>query len=420
VLRTFARPRFRLGVAIVVGLAGAVRLGFLIGESFSSMDDFRRNFVPPARDAWHGTTPYHPLGVAPQGVDLGHLGTFLTPPFMVLLGPFTLLADDPSRAAWIAAEILAVAITVVAVYRGIGRPSFAEALSAAAIVVFFPPLRDSFHEGQIGVFLAMGFALALLGHQRGRPLLGGAALGVIIAAKLTPILVVPYFIYRRDWRLCVMALASASVLVLVTFAVGWAGYWPGFIHNLLAAGNGTAEVRNQSLNGVLLRAWRPEVNGLPIAPQGLPFRIAWLISQGLVLAGVVAVVARRALASPIREWTELSIIVLVAPLLQPYAWEHHFAQALMIVPVTVCLASRRALGLMATLALGVVFALDLLLTYPGYLAAIAVAPGVLRTSPALQLGASITSLAVILTALLLATAGQVPRYDPADKLAATL
>ena len=409
ILRTFAHAHFRLVLSIVFAVAAAARLFALILESFANMDDYRRFFVGPARLAWRGITPYHPIGVALPRQDLGNVGTFLTPPFLVLLGPWTWFADDPGRALWIAAEIIAVVVTMVAVYRAIGRPTWAEALTAASLVVFFPPLRDSFQGGQIGVFLAAGFALALLGHQRGRPLLGGAALGLIIGAKLTPIVVLPYFIYRRDWRLCLASLATASALALVTLALGWGHYWPGFISNVLAASNGTALVRNQSLNGVLLRAWRPELNGLPIAPPGLPFRVVWLVAQGLAVAGVIAVVARRILASPLREWAEFSTIVLAAPLVQPYAWEHHFAQAIMIVPVAVCLASRHLLGLVATLALSAVFIFDLLLEYPGFIAANSVEPAVLKASPELQLAASVTTLAVILAALLLTTARRTPK-----------
>jgi hypothetical protein len=404
-MRTFAHARFRLAVAGIFAVAAAARAVALVTESFANMDDYRRYFLVASRHAWQGISPYQPIGVAQPGQDLGNVGAFMTPPFLMLFGPMTWLADDPGRAVWIAAEVLAVVISVVAVYRGIGRPTWAEGLAAASLVVFFPPLRDSMQEGQIGVFLAAGMALALLGHLRGRPVLGGAALGAIIAVKLTPVLLLPYFVYRRDWRLCLVAVATAAALALLTLALGWAHYWPGFVADITAASNGTALVRNQSLNGVLLRAWHPELNGLPIAAPGLAFRGAWLLAQGLVAAALVAVVARRALPSPVREWTEFSIIVLVVPLIQPYAWEHHFAQAIIVVPVAVYLASRLLLGIRATLALAGVFAAALFLGHPGFTVANGVQPAVLKGSLGLQLAASVLTIAVLLAGFLLATAG---------------
>ena len=166
-------------------------------------------------------------------------------------------------------------------------------------------------------------------------------------------------------------------------------------------------MRNQSLNGVLLRLWRPELNGLPVAAPGLPFRAAWLFGQALVLLALAALVLNRKgrLTTPEREWTAFSLIVLLMPLVQPYAWEHHFAQAIMIVPVAVHLVSRHQLGWVASLVLGAVFAVYLLLEYPAFVVANAAAPSALKASLGLQLAASITAIAAILTAVLLASSG---------------
>jgi hypothetical protein len=405
-LRTLTNRRFRLMLACFVAAVASLRVIALVRESFANMDDYRRFFVVASRMAWQGVSPYRPIGVALPRQDLGNVGSFMTPPFLMLFRPWTLLGDDAGRAVWITLELLAVVGTLVVVYRGMGRPTWAEALVAASLLAFFPPLRDSLQEGQIGLFLGLAFALALLGHQRGRPWIGGMALGAVIAIKLTPILVLPYFIYRRDWRLCLAALATAAALASLTLGLGWAHYWPAFISDVGAAANGTALVRNQSLNGILLRVWRPELNGLPIVSPGLPFRAAWLVAQALVVAGLVAVVRKGRLATPEREWTEFSIIVLLLPLVQPYAWEHHFAQAIMIVPVVVHLVSRHRLGRIASLALGAVFICYLLFEYPGFLAANAAAPAALKASLWLQLAASVTTIVAILSAVLLASAGR--------------
>jgi hypothetical protein len=88
-----------------------------------------------------------------------------------------------------------------------------------------------------------------------------------------------YFVYRRDWRLCLTAAVTTTVLSAVTLVWGWASYWPTFISGVVGASNGTANVLNQSLNGVLLRALHPGLNGLPIASPGVAFRAVWLVGQ---------------------------------------------------------------------------------------------------------------------------------------------
>jgi len=180
----------------VVAVVVTARLIALIGESFANMTDYRTFFLIAGRLAWHGANPYHLIG----GAAFFRTPFLEAPAFLMAFWPWTLLPEDLGRAAWIGLEILAVVGTLVAVYRGLGRPTPAEALVAASLVVLFPPLRDSFHEGQAGVFIGLAMALTLLAHQRGRPWLGGVALGAAIAVKLTPVLLLAYFTMTNIYR----------------------------------------------------------------------------------------------------------------------------------------------------------------------------------------------------------------------------
>jgi alpha-1,2-mannosyltransferase len=381
----------------VVAVVVTARLIALIGESFANMTDYRTFFLIAGRLAWHGANPYHLI----VGTAFSWMPFLEAPAFLMLFWPWTLLPEELGRAAWIGLEILAVAGTLVAVYRGLGRPTPAEALVAASLVVLFPPLRDSFQEGQVGVFMGLAMALTLLAHQRGRPGLGGAALGAAIAVKLTPVLLLAYFVYRRDWRLCLTAAVTTTVLSAVTLVWGWASYWPTFVSAVVGSSNGTANVLNQSLNGVLLRALHPDLNGLPIASLGVGFRTVWLVTQLLVLGVLAAFVTRGGSKTPEREWIEVSCLLLLLPLVSPFAWDHHFAQATLAVPVAVFLVSRHRLAFWAGAALALAFFADLYLAYPGAQAALAASPSTLKASPFLQLAASVTTVAAISSALLL-------------------
>src|SRR5437660_1035095 len=81
---------------------------------------------------------------------------------------------------------------------------------------------------------------------------GGILLGAAITIKVTPALLVGYFLWKRDWKLCAVALGTAAALGLATLAVGWGGYWPNFLTTTGELGRGTASILSQSAPSVVL------------------------------------------------------------------------------------------------------------------------------------------------------------------------
>jgi alpha-1,2-mannosyltransferase len=398
--------------ALLLGAAATARFIQLSLESLSNMNDLRNSFVPAAARAWAGVSPYGPLKAGRSGefVAGSTAGAVHTPPFLVLMWPWTVLPGAPGRVIWLALETLALLGVLVVVYRGLGRPSVAEGVTAAAILVLLPPIHDSLNEGQIGVYIGLLLAIAMLAHRRGRPLAGGVALGLTIAMKLSPILVVPYFLWRRNWRLVAWGLLTAALAAALTLPLGWGGYWAGFIRDNQAVGSGTANVLNQSLNGVLLRLVRPDLSGLPIDSPGTGFQVAWLLGLGLLAVALIWGVRRIRLPEDERAWTEFGVIILVLPLFQPFAWPHHFAQAALVVPVAVRLVARRHLGRVTAVLLGLITAIYVFAEYPGFRYAGDVGSAAMKGAPLAQLAASVTFLFVLaVSAILIASRWQTTR-----------
>ena len=161
---------------------------------------------------------------------------------------------------------------------------------------------------------------------------------------------------------------------------------------------------NQSLNGVLLRITHADFSGPSDPATGAGFRALWLVAQAAVVGAMVAIVRRGRLAGPERLWTEYACIVLLLPLLQPFAWEHHFAQAILVVPVAAYLVSRHRVGPVAAAILITAFSADALLSYPGFVIALNAGPAQLANSAVLQVAASVTTIVVVSAAAALASA----------------
>jgi hypothetical protein len=393
-IRVFADSRVRLVVAAMLLLA-AVALTWLGFDGYRQMQDFRHVFLQAATAAWQGSSPYTPLRYAGPGEFLaGASGSIYTPPFLFLLWPWTWLQAGAGELGWFALEVGALIGTGLLVYHRIGRPSSSELAVVVAILLLSPPLRDDLNDGQLGLFLGFGLALALWGHQRSRPVIGGIGLGLATAVKITPVGAAVFFLWRRDWKLAGAALAAAGGISLLTLAVGWGHYWPGFVTNLTMVSSGTAHPLNQSLNGLVMRWLRPDLTGQPVPSPGLTARAVWALLQIAFSVAVLAVGLPRKGADVLDDWARYSILLLALPVLSPFAWPHHYAQALVAVPVGIRLVVRGRSSPVAALIAGVLLVLVILFEFPVTIAATADLL-TLGEHPALALADSLLLLAVL-------------------------
>jgi hypothetical protein len=387
---------FRLLVAAVLAAAGGARFIAALIQGSGFMHDYRFAFVPFATEAWAGINPFREIPISPpdrfyQGV----VGAVNTPPFLAMMWPWTVLPTTAGEVLWTGLEVLAIAATLVLVYRAIGRPTTAEALVAVAVCLSIPAVTDNINQGQIALFIAAAIALALHSHQRGRPALGGIALGLAVAARVTPVFLVAYFLWKRDLRLAAWAAATTVAACLATLALGWGGYWQGFLAGLDQMGRGTANVLNQSLNGVLLRLWRPELSGMPIEAPPLGYRLLWIALAAVLVVGTIALLRGVRLPTIEREWVEVSLLLVALTAAQPYAWTNHYAQALMVVPVAVRLVARGVASIGATAVLVLTYLALVLLEFPLFSLASDAGGDGMRGRPLLALAGSVSFFAAL-------------------------
>jgi hypothetical protein len=393
-IRVFANPRIRVVTALMF-LAAALALTWVGFDGYRQMQDFRHVFLQAATAAWHGSSPYTPLHFARPGEFLpGSRGAIYTPWFLFLMWPWTWLAAAAGELIWFALEVAALIGTVVLVYQRIGRPSAAELAFVAALLLLLPPLRDDLNDGQLGIFLGFGLVLTLWAHQRGRPLIGGIGLALATAIKITPAGAALFFLWRRDWKLLGTAVAVLLAMSLATLAVGWRPYWPGFVNNLAFVSSGTAHPLNQSLNGLVLRWLRPELTGQPIPSPGLLARAIWALLQLVVVAVVLVVGLPRKGADALDDWARYCILMLALPVLSPFAWPHHYAQALAAVPVATRLVLRGRTSPLAALVAGTMLVAVILFEFPITLAAMGYGPS-LGDHPLVALADSLLVVAVL-------------------------
>ena len=272
------------------------------------------------------------------------------PPIMAaILRPFAELPPVAGALAWFYAKVLMAALAALWAFRLIGNvPDWAKAL---AILCALPPLLGDLSHNNVNIFILFLVAACLEAYRRNWDFTSGIVLALSIACKVTPLLFVAYFAWKRSWR----ALAGcAAGLGLWLFIVPGAmfgvernnelldSWYKLMVRPALVENRVTSEHPNQSLPGVVVRllTHAPSFIEYDKTPDGDIPRAAdfhnitdigsasarWLV-QGLMGAFALLIVvlcrAPRSERQGLRFAAECSLIVLGMLLFSERTWKHH-------------------------------------------------------------------------------------------------
>jgi alpha-1,2-mannosyltransferase len=304
--------------AAVAVLAFGVFMNVRFGEvtlqriSTDSMDvhaDFD-TFWRSAHAMWSGGEVY----------DAGARLANLNPPFWILLiSPFGLL--EP-LAAYRTFVLLSIFVTVgyLAWMADELRLRAGWSVVATGLVLLSSPFLATLALGQVYPVLALGLVASWVADRRGRRVLSGVFLGLVVAVKpsLLPLALLPFV--RREWGMLASMLASGAAATLLGFAM----LGPDATFDWLRVLEGaslSAFWDNASIPAAAARLFTDNEFAEPVAR--LPWMVSVAYALGIALVfftawrvrhnpegGLWAMVAAALLASPIA-WH--NYLVLLAP-----------------------------------------------------------------------------------------------------------
>lgn len=304
---------------------------------------------------------YYAVGAAAQGLDpydrrqLGTLAKedgarksvfpFLYPPPFLLTMTWSLpMSLQSAYLTWFWLNGLFLLAALLALWRWLPEPATMAAIGI--VLATFTPIYDNQLMGQanLPVLAAMLWGLYLV--ERRHPVSGGALMGLASMMKMSPALMVAWWMYRRNWTAVLSASAAAALLSLAALPlVGWdaqlrfyrdvlpgfaRGDYNGLFISILHPGNHSlpnlwaqlfdAERRLTGLAQILAAATTLGLLGL----------LAWkLRRQAPDLLGAAAAAAA------------VSVMMLLIPV---YAYEHHLVQMIFPLVVTSVALARGRLG----------------------------------------------------------------------------
>jgi alpha-1,2-mannosyltransferase len=187
-------------------------------------------------------------------------------------------------------------------------------------------LAREFFFGQVDIFLVALCLLDLAPSRSRWP--RGLLIGLATAIKLEPGVFVVYLLITRRWREAVVAaisFASWTTLAWLVSPRDSAKYWTSAIFDTKRIG-GSGSAQNQSLRGMILRAFKPD--HAVLAPT-----VAWL-AVALIVA-VLGFAAARACWARGYDMAGIAITGLLAPVLSPIGWIQHFCWIVAVLGVLI-------------------------------------------------------------------------------------
>jgi|HubBroStandDraft_2_1064218.scaffolds.fasta_scaffold63965_1 hypothetical protein len=232
-----------------------------------------------------------------------------------------------SHLAWVAIGLLAIAIAC-------GRDRTAtmgEVIGIVAVLaVFYPLLRAlELNQASLGVTLVLGLTWVLLQYEF--EIAAGVVFMLAVAIKPHMALALPLLV-RHAPRMVLTAIAAGlGLLGLSVLYAGWQNHVEYATHLLPALSRGYATATNQSYNGLFNRLLpgAPDIAAFTPAPARASVRILWALTATATY-GLAVVAVRRLPRSKVGAPFVFGFAYLVATIVSPVAWEHHYASTLFV------------------------------------------------------------------------------------------
>ncbi len=272
------------------------------------------------------------------------------PAYPIVFVPFALLSDWSPRttmALWAGVSLFAFYWTFresawLVCRERLTRPWSRSGLPidsprvVAVLVVLLPALLDHVSWYQVGLVMT---ALTLIGVRwisEGRTWRGGLLVGVVAGLKVLPVLLLPYYAVRRQWRtaggIFVGGLATSVAPILVYGPERWLEFslrWLEVARSI----PGTASLKSVSIFSVFERhvgAGLQAFSGAnylhaPWGPTGVPAVTWWTLGTLLLLFLVALRACREMPAAALGRLRELEVMLVLAaiPLVASLGWVHY-------------------------------------------------------------------------------------------------
>jgi hypothetical protein len=286
-----------------------------------------------------------------NGEDIYKTHVYPNPPIMAML--LTQFAEMPWWLGPLVWYYLKVGMALVSFYwlfrliqgTGIDFPPWAKVL---VVLLSLRPILSDLDHGNVNLFILFLVMAGLFALHKGWPIGGGMLIALAFACKVTPLLFVPYLVWKRAWR-ALVGCAIGTVLflgVIPSFYYGWqenrqllTSWYEKMVEPFVIGGEITSTHNNQSLPGLSVRllthspSWEvfKDADSEPEKRYDNLFDLdprvpRWIVKGFMLIFAALVVWRCRTPLTPQAGWrlaAEFALVTLGMLLFSERTWKHH-------------------------------------------------------------------------------------------------
>lgn len=250
-----------------------------------------------------------------------------TPATALLFWPLTFLAFPTAQTVFVlvnnACYLLGIGLTLYMLRAG---PVEVILSVTFCTLLFFSPIRQTFGLGQMNGVLVGLMAVSLALALKQRDVWAGGFVALAAVLKISPIIMLGFFIAQRRWRALLGAgLMGFGLLSMMVIFTGWDAVAHFVTQVLPAVGRGSAAFPNQSVLGALYRFSVPltAIQSSDAIGDYPAIRAVWLASAIGVMTLTWWLTARAQLTNRSQVALGLSVFIVAGLLAGGLTWDHY-------------------------------------------------------------------------------------------------
>ena len=190
------------------------------------------------------------------------VGLYLYPPtFAMLIQPALLMSPYMASLLWFGVNVGLLLLGVGILLRQSNLMDHRIRAALLLLPILFTPVLMTFYLGQVNILIFLLIVLVWLSFVHGHPYTAGALLALAASIKVWPIMLIPYFVWKREWNVVLGALVGLLLIGVLTLALAGVGQTTSFFADKLPEiGQGTEpgiDHLNQSIPGFFAKLFAP-------------------------------------------------------------------------------------------------------------------------------------------------------------------